>query len=328
MNVARPSKTICKGDIVIIHQNSQSMQAIKVETKLENKHGKMVDYCHQTRYGSFRVASLIGKKYGSVLELKSGFVNLLHPSPELWTLSLPHRTQILYSADISLAIFNLELRPGSVVCEAGTGSGSMSHSILRTIAPNGKLHTFDFHHKRVETARKEFREHGFDEDIVSISHRDVCSDGFGLEGTVDAVFLDLPKPWEAVIHTPKAFKSTGGRLCSFSPCIEQVQRTCQSLKSLGFWEIRTVECLLREFLLRRMKLPIIEPILYEKPEGDEPKKRKKFVYGKEMEEFRTALPAVKAAGHTGYLTFATFPPCDDVMTSGVDATLDEGNVNT
>jgi len=37
----------------------------------------------------------------------------------------------------------------------------------------------------------------------------------------------------------------GGRLCSFSPCIEQVQRTCQRLRMNGFEEINTVECLRR-----------------------------------------------------------------------------------
>jgi tRNA (adenine57-N1/adenine58-N1)-methyltransferase len=48
------------------------------------------------------------------------FHQLLRPTPELWTLSLPHRTQILYIADIAYILSELGIRPGSTVIEAGT----------------------------------------------------------------------------------------------------------------------------------------------------------------------------------------------------------------
>ncbi|KAI3483978.1 hypothetical protein L1887_52992 [Cichorium endivia] len=55
------------------------------------------------------------------------------PTPELWTLALPHRTQILYAPDMSFISMKLNMGPGSRVIEAGTGSGSFSHFIARCV---------------------------------------------------------------------------------------------------------------------------------------------------------------------------------------------------
>jgi tRNA (adenine57-N1/adenine58-N1)-methyltransferase len=90
----------------------------------------------------------------------------------------------------------------------GTGSGSLSHAIIRTIAPNGHLYTFDFHEQRVEKIKQEFKEHDV-ADLVTVRQRDVCNDGFDLEGVADAVFLDLPKPWLAIAAAKKSLKPSG-----------------------------------------------------------------------------------------------------------------------
>lgn len=91
---------------------------------------------------------------------------------------------------------------------AGTGSGSLSHAILRTIAPTGHLHTVEFHKQRSEKAAEEFSEHRVSH-LVTVRNQDVCKDGFGVTGVADAVFLDIPSPWEAVGHAKAALKKHG-----------------------------------------------------------------------------------------------------------------------
>lgn len=74
------------------------------------------------RFGVFSHSDLIGLPYGTKVSSRNGrgFVYVLRPTPELWTLALPHRTQILYLADIAFIISSLNIRPGSSVIEAGT----------------------------------------------------------------------------------------------------------------------------------------------------------------------------------------------------------------
>lgn len=97
----------------------------------------------------------------------------------------------------------------------GTGSGSLSHALIRCIMPHGHLYTFDFHELRVSVVHEEFESHGIGQ-FVTVEQRDVCQDGFGTElnGKVDAVFLDIPHPWEAVPHAAATFKDVGKWNCA------------------------------------------------------------------------------------------------------------------
>ncbi|KAG2430892.1 hypothetical protein HXX76_009865 [Chlamydomonas incerta] len=211
----------------------------------------------ENRFGVFKHQSWVGKPYGSKVVADAGgkgWVYLLRPTPELWTQVLRHRTQILYLADISMIVMQLDLRPGSVVLESGTGSGSLTHSLVRAIAPTGHVHTFEFHAGRVEDAAAEFKQHGLTP-LVTVLQRDVMENGFPdtLHGQADAVFLDLPGPWK-VVPSAAACLRPNGRFCGFSPCIEQVQRTSEALSANGFTDIITYECLLREYEVHRETL--------------------------------------------------------------------------
>lgn len=50
-----------------------------------------------------------------------------------------------------------------------------------------------------------------------------------------------------VVASAAACLRPDGVFCSFSPCIEQVQRTCLALAAGGFTAPRTMECLLRAY---------------------------------------------------------------------------------
>ena len=192
----------------------------------------------------------------------TGFAHILPPTPETWTLSLPHRTQVVYAPDYSYILQRLRVRPGSIIIEAGCGSGSFTHAAARAVYGGGKVWGFEFHDQRVEKLATEIRDHGLD-DIVHITHRDVLEEGFAVQDKVqaDAVFLDLPAPWQALKHLTRngpLNPKTAVRICTFSPCIEQVQRTVSALRANGWHDVEMVEIAAKRIEVRRLRVGLEE----------------------------------------------------------------------
>ena len=50
----------------------------------------------------------------------------------------------------------LDVAPGSIVVETGTGSGCMTQSLARAVQPSGHVFTFEYNSVRAQTAREEF----------------------------------------------------------------------------------------------------------------------------------------------------------------------------
>lgn len=218
----------------------------------------------------------------------SGFVHILPPTPETWTRNLPHRTQVVYTPDYSYILSRIRAKPGTRLIEAGSGSGSFTHAAARAVfdgyppvqdnasqenSPDssdahGKVFSYEFHAERHRKVQAEMTEHGLDT-IVRASHRDVYKDGFLLHDDesskktsprANAVFLDLPAPWEALPHLTRQPQdgtlsalddSSPVYICTFSPCIEQVQRTISALRRFDWLEIETVEVQHRRIDIRR-----------------------------------------------------------------------------
>ena len=140
----------------------------------------------QNKFGSFSHDEMLAAPFGTKIYSRDrkGFVMMLRPTPELWTDSLPHRTQIIYNTDISNIIMRLALVPGDIAVESGTGSGSMTHSLARAVGPTGHVYSFDYHAQRVEQAAVEFKRHGMAN--VTVAAADVCADGFALPPVLSA----------------------------------------------------------------------------------------------------------------------------------------------
>mmetsp|Transcript_1717 Transcript_1717/g.5185 ORF Transcript_1717/g.5185 Transcript_1717/m.5185 type:complete len:357 (-) Transcript_1717:1230-2300(-) len=236
------------GDVVVVHSRHNEVDTIVLQK----------DGSFQNRYGIFEHNDLIGKQPGrrwitssSKAATGAGFVLALRPTPELWTLGLSHRTQIVYTHDIAVILMEMELKPGCVVIESGTGSGSMTVSLARSVFPSGRVITFEAHAQRAKEAAKDFHLLGLS-DCLTVVHRDVSVDGFSgvSDSSVDAVFLDLPAVWEAIDEAERTLRP-GGVLATFSPCVEQVQRTVEELRKSRFSEIKTCTVALRSWESRR-----------------------------------------------------------------------------
>ena len=122
MSFAKYKKTIEVGDTAILLLGYDNMLQLTIER----------DKIYQTKYGALRCNELIGTRYGRRVQCSKGWLYVLHATPELWTVTLPHRTQILYATDISMIVFQLDIKPGSVVIESGTlPAGSALQNIYR-----------------------------------------------------------------------------------------------------------------------------------------------------------------------------------------------------
>ncbi|KAM0328799.1 hypothetical protein ACHAQA_005213 [Verticillium albo-atrum] len=221
----------------------------------------------------------------------SGFVHILQPTPELWTQSLPHRTQVVYTPDYSYVLSRIRAQPGARLIEAGAGSGSFTHASVRAVYngyptspsdPRGKVYSYEFNHDRYEKMQEEIASHNLT-GVVQLTHRDAYTGGFLVDGAspnASSVFLDLPAPWDALPHLSRSrptgpeyadkFSSTepwvsplnpdkAAYICTFSPCIEQVQRTISAMRRLGWVDIDMVEMAHRKINVLRERFPSTNP---------------------------------------------------------------------
>ncbi|GMF52354.1 unnamed protein product [Phytophthora fragariaefolia] len=268
------------------------------------------DAIYQNRHGAFYHNDMIGQRFGSkiISRKKSarGYLILLAPTPELWSRALRHRTQIVFTLDASAIMFAAALRSGARVLESGTGSGALTTSFARTVAPRGHVFTFEFNAHRAEIARDEFKRNGL-ESVITVECRDACEQGFPdhLAGTIDMVFLDLPSPWKAVDHAAKMLKQ-GGFFASLVPY--NSRRIDLPVPDFGFGKkVKTENGAAAAAEAAQMQAEEDAAKTEEEKEKERKKnggRKRKYVPGG-VGEHIVAKKDDEIRGHTAYLTFAT-----------------------
>ena len=287
------SSIVKEGELVILYAGYDSIFPVVLESK---------GY-HNCKYGHFAHSEIIGKRYGSRIESKKGAthgrVYVLRVTPRLWAKAMTLRTQIIQPSDQAVIISMLCLRPGSVVVESGTGSGALTISLAQAVSPHGQVFTFEFNRDRVGKILQDMKTLGI-ENLVTASHGDACAmDGFSIvsAGTADAVMLDVPNPWLAIDNAYRCLKEDG-RICTYSPCIEQVQKNCKALKEKRFHSIKTIEVRLRNYSVKQdtIAIPDFEPLrekvdvkIANSTEGDSTKPEPQSVESKDIVNDKIAI---------------------------------------
>ena len=158
--------------------------------------------------------------------------------------------QIISPKDIAWIIYKSGLSTGDVVVEAGSGSASLTVALAQSVAPDGKVFTFESNSKHVGIAKFNIDMSPW-KNLVEFCEEELDENTTSIEASV--VILDLPNPQNLVAWSRKSLK-LGGLLICYLPTINQVEAL---LSELDLWsDVEIVETMQRSW---RPKLSALRP---------------------------------------------------------------------
>jgi tRNA (adenine57-N1/adenine58-N1)-methyltransferase catalytic subunit len=198
----------------------------------------------QTHRGVLNHADLIGLPWGSKVysHLGSSYL-LLQPSIADLLIEIRRNTQIMYPKDVGFVLVTLGIGPGKKVLEAGTGSGALTTALAFSVGLTGHVYSYDSRPEMQQLAQKNLERVGLAEH-VTFKTRDIM-EGFD-ETNIDALFLDVPNPYDYIIQVRQALK-LGGFFGSILPTTNQVSKLLIALHRENFAFIDVCEILLRYY---------------------------------------------------------------------------------
>ncbi|MCS7107099.1 MAG: methyltransferase domain-containing protein [Acidilobaceae archaeon] len=205
---------------------------------------------YTTPAGIIRGADMIGAEYGDAVRLAEGVAYLLKPTRrEVMEESLERVTQVIYAREARFAVEEADLAPGQRVLEGGTGSGFLTIYLASAVCPGGKVYSYDVKEENLAAARRNLETFGEIAKCVELKLGDVRRDV--AERELDAGFLDVPEPWEALDHLWERMKG-GAPLVVFLPSMNQLVKLISHVSELEGWiATRVTELMEREIEVSR-----------------------------------------------------------------------------
>lgn len=234
----RDPSMIQKGDLVYVYLDGKRQFLIQITP------GKQL----QSDLGNIQMDEMIDQAYGSAGKTHLGHVYYcLKPSTADLMFKVKRMTTIVYPKDLGYLLLETTIGPGSHVIEIGTGSGALTLVLAKLVAPDGVVFSYDRRQEFIDNAQKNVERVGYSRNVKYICCN-VAHEGFRSD-PVDAIFIDVPEPWDIVPHGVNVLKG-GHHLVSWSPNIEQVKRTVEALNKHGFIRVQVSEVIERELLVR------------------------------------------------------------------------------
>ncbi len=198
----------------------------------------------QTHRGILLHDDLIGRPLGSTVRSHLGMAYyLLTPSWDDLLRGIRRNSQIVYPKDIGYILMKMAIRPGTIVVEAGTGSGSLAAGFASSVMPAGHVYSYEVRSDMQTLARRNLEQLGLAE-YVTLKLRDIA-EGFD-ETDADALFLDVPTPWHYLEQAHAALRG-GGFFGSILPTANQVVQLLAELQRLPFAFVEVEEIMLRGY---------------------------------------------------------------------------------
>ncbi|XP_077341487.1 tRNA (adenine(58)-N(1))-methyltransferase, mitochondrial isoform X2 [Lithobates pipiens] len=115
-------------------------------------HGKLI-----TNWGAISNQDIMGKLPGLSLQTSTGHKFLLRrPSLEEYVRFMKRGPTIAYPKDVAAMMMMMDVSPGDVVLEAGSGSGAFSLFLSRAVGSEGAVYSFEVRADHHEVAKRNF----------------------------------------------------------------------------------------------------------------------------------------------------------------------------